>query len=77
MTPASLTGDRVDTVADWWTAVLGCGSLWCQNKMAEAEALYSDIDNLPDQYQVRMTDFCLNKCLIDGLKCISFRACVS
>ena len=53
MTPASLTGDRWDTVADWWTAVLSCGALWCENKMAEAEALYTDIDNLPDQYQVR------------------------
>ena len=53
MTPASLTGDRWDEVADWWTAVLGCGALWCQNKMVEAEALYSEIDNLPGQYQVR------------------------
>ena len=55
VTPASLTGDRWDAVADWWTAVLSCGSLWCQNKMTEAEALYTDIDNLPDQYQVRDT----------------------
>ena len=53
MTSASLTGDRWDEVADWWTAVLGCGALWCQNKMVEAETLYSDIDNLPGQYQVR------------------------
>ena len=53
ITPASLTGDRWDNVADWWTAVLSCGALWCQNKMVEAETLYSDIDNLPGQYQVR------------------------
>ena len=50
---ASLTGDRWDAVAEWWTSVLSCGALWCQNKMAEAEALYPDINNLPDQYQVR------------------------
>ena len=48
----SLTGDRYDEVADWWTAVLKCSALWSTNKMEEAEQLYVDIDNLPLEYQV-------------------------
>ena len=50
----SLTGNRWDGVAEWWTRVLECAALWSGNMMEEATALYPDIDNLPDQYQVRI-----------------------
>ena len=52
---ASLAGDRWDAVAEWWTKLLSCASLWCANRMEEAEALYQDIDNLPQLYRVRTT----------------------
>ena len=47
-----LTGDRQDEEAEWWTALLRCGALWCANKMSEAQQTYSEIDRLPVQYQV-------------------------
>lgn len=47
----SLTGNRWDHVAEWWTQILRCGALWCANMMEEASTLYTDIDNLPTQYQ--------------------------
>jgi len=47
----SLLGDRYDEVAEWWTSILKCAALWCSNQMTEAEQLYSDIDNLPLEYQ--------------------------
>ena len=50
----SLTGDRQDEEAEWWTNVLRCGALWCSNKLEEAEQTYSDIDCLPLQYQVSL-----------------------
>ena len=48
----SLTGDRQDEEAEWWTNLLRCGALWCTNKMREAEQTYPEIDKLPVQYQV-------------------------
>ena len=48
----SLTGDRHDSVADWWTSLLRCAASWSLNKMEEAEQTYSDIDCLPLLYQV-------------------------
>ena len=48
----SLTGDRQDEEAEWWTALLRCGALWCANKMSEAQLTYPEIDKLPVQYQV-------------------------
>ena len=48
----SLTGDRQDEEAEWWTALLRCGALWCANKMTEAQQTYPEIDKLPIQYQV-------------------------
>jgi len=51
MKVGSLTGDRHDTVADWWTSLLKCSASWSLNMMEEAEQLYTDIDNLPVQYQ--------------------------
>jgi len=47
----SLTGDRHDSVADWWTSLLKCTANWSLNKMDEAEQSYSDIDCLPLPYQ--------------------------
>eukprot|EP00090_Calanus_glacialis_P000417 TRINITY_DN10251_c0_g1_i1.p1 TRINITY_DN10251_c0_g1~~TRINITY_DN10251_c0_g1_i1.p1 ORF type:complete len:1045 (-),score=302.19 TRINITY_DN10251_c0_g1_i1:87-3221(-) len=47
----SLTGDRHDSVADWWTSLLRCAASWSLNKMEEAEQTYSDIDCLPLLYQ--------------------------
>ena len=49
----SLTGNRWDHVAEWWTQILRCGALWSQNMMEEAITLYTDINNLPAEYQVR------------------------
>ena len=48
----SLTGDRQDEEAEWWTNLLRCGALWCTNKMREAEQTYPEIEKLPVQYQV-------------------------
>ena len=48
----SLTGDRHDSVADWWTSLLKCTANWSLNKMDEAEQSYPDIDCLPLPYQV-------------------------
>ena len=42
-------------VAEWWTKLLSSASLWCANMMEEAEALYQDIDTMPQLYQVRTT----------------------
>eukprot|EP00092_Neocalanus_flemingeri_P001165 GFUD01001241.1.p1 GENE.GFUD01001241.1~~GFUD01001241.1.p1 ORF type:complete len:1098 (+),score=305.94 GFUD01001241.1:251-3544(+) len=47
----SLTGDRHDLVADWWTYLLKCAANWSLNKMDEAEQTYPDIDCLPVAYQ--------------------------
>merc|ERR1712106_650075 len=47
----SLTGDRHDSVADWWTSLLKCTANWSLNKMDEAEQSYPDIDCLPLPYQ--------------------------
>merc|ERR1719312_2242942 len=51
MKMCSLTGDRHDMVADWWSSLLKCSASWSLNMMVEAEQLYTDIDNLPLQYQ--------------------------
>ena len=48
----SLTGDRHDLVADWWTSLLSCAANWALNRMEESEQSYTDIDNLPTSYQV-------------------------
>ena len=50
----SLTGDRHDEEAEWWTNVLRCGALWCAGaeRMVEAQETYPEIDKLPLQYQV-------------------------
>ena len=50
----SLTGDRQDEEAEWWTAVVKCGALWCANNMVEAQQTYPEIDSLPVEYQVRI-----------------------
>ena len=50
----SLTGDREDEEAEWWTAVVRCGALWCANNMVEAQQTYPEIDSLPVEYQVRI-----------------------
>jgi len=47
----SLTGDRHDLVADWWTSLLSCAANWALNRMEESEQSYTDIDNLPTSYQ--------------------------
>ena len=48
----SLTGDRQDEEAEWWTNLLRCAALWSANKMSEAQQTYPEIDKLPVQYQV-------------------------
>jgi len=47
----SLTSDRHDLVADWWTCLLKCAANWSLNKMDEAKQTYPDIDCLPLPYQ--------------------------
>ena len=49
----SLTGDRHDPVADWWTSLLSCSAHWSLDNVTNAELTFSDIDQLPALYQVR------------------------
>lgn len=51
LTRPSLTGCRLDPVADWWASVLNCSALWTLNNIDEAKQLYADIDCLPAMYQ--------------------------
>ena len=48
----SLTGDRYDPVADWWTSILSCSAHWSLNNLEDAHLTFSDIDQLPELYQV-------------------------
>ena len=48
----SLTGDRHDPVADWWTSILSCSAHWSLDNVTDAELTFSDIDQLPALYQV-------------------------
>jgi len=47
----SLTGDRHDPVADWWTSLLSCSAHWSLDNVTNAELTFSDIDQLPALYQ--------------------------
>merc|ERR1719242_2345200 len=47
----SLTGDRHDPVADWWTSLLSCSAHWSLDNATDAELTFSDIDQLPALYQ--------------------------
>jgi len=47
----SLTGDRHDPVADWWTSLLSCSAHWSLDNVTDAELTFSDIDQLPALYQ--------------------------
>ena len=49
----SLTGDRHDPVADWWTSLLSCSAHWSLDNVTDAELTFSDIDQLPALYQVK------------------------
>ena len=53
----SLTGDRHDPVADWWTSLLSCSAHWSLDNATDAELTFSDIDQLPALYQVQFTFF--------------------
>ena len=54
----SLTGDRYDPVADWWTSILSCSAHWSLNNLEDAHLTFSDIDQLPELYQVSSTKRC-------------------
>ena len=53
----SLTGDRHDPVADWWTSLLSCSAHWSLDNATDAELTFSDIDQLPALYQVLQFTF--------------------